>query len=179
MEKSKIRSSIFLLAMLLVVGTGCSQEPNAETPKTTETPVNEAAQSPQTVKKGTGKDTEVFQEGVMIDVSDYKNEQKYKELLQTLESNMNAMVKKDAVAFEKTFLSQKDFESNRFFLDTQDRYQFVGKPTIIEQEDKDRIDVGVRYRVKGSEVGENFKETGIMYNFKKDASGDWKVIMID
>ncbi|MBB6019846.1 hypothetical protein HNR77_000907 [Paenibacillus sp. JGP012] len=174
MKKNKKRSGICLLTLLLVIGAGCSQQnPDAGTPKNTD----EVGQSsPQKVVE---KGADTFQEGVMIDVSAYKNEQKYKELLQTLESNMNAMVKKDAVAFEKTFLSQKDFESNRFFLDTQDRYQFVGKPTIIEQEDKDRIDVGVRYRVKGSEVGENFKETGIMYNFKKDASGDWKVIMID
>ena len=72
-------------------------------------------------------------------------------------------------------------KSNCFFLDTQDQYQFVGKPTITEQEDIDRIDVGVRLRskVNGPEMDEKVKETGIMYNFKKNASGEWKIVLID
>lgn len=185
MKRIKTKASIIGLAWLLVVGTGCSdQKPNAETPKNTDASVQEAVQSPHTAAEretDTSTGTDSFQEGVMIDVSAYKNEQQYEALLQTLENNMKAMVKKDAAAFEKTFLSPKEFESNRFFLDTQDQYQFVGKPTITEQEDIDRIDVGVRLRskVNGPEMDEDIKETGIMYNFKKNASGKWKIVLID
>lgn len=172
MKLNRIKATVILLSMLLVIGSGCTQQkPNEAVPKNTE-PATEATQPQQTA-------TDTFQEGVMVDLSAYENEHKFTSLLQTLENNMKAMVEKDAVAFEKTFLSKKDFEDNRFFLESQDKYQFVGKPQITEQEDLNRIDVGVRYRVKKSGSSEDFKETGIMYNFKQDSSGEWKIILID
>lgn len=172
MKMNRVKVNIILLSMFLVIGRGCTQQNTSETvPKNTES----ATQTTQPQQAA----TDTFQEGVMVDVSPYENEQKYTALLQTLENNMKAMVEKDAAAFEKTFLSKKDFEDNQFFLETQDQYQFVGKLQITEQEDINRIDVGVRYRVKRSGSSEDFKETGIMYNFKQDSSGEWKIILID
>ncbi|MDO3411573.1 hypothetical protein QWJ34_17550 [Saccharibacillus sp. CPCC 101409] len=162
--------SFLLMLLLSTVAAGCSQQQNVpEKAEQTSVPLVE--------NKPSNEAGSNFQEGVAIDISDYQNNESYQPVLKVLEQNMQAWVKNDKAAFEATYATKKLYEGDLFLIDTDDRFRFIGKPTIIDR-DEGRIDINVQYEVESADTGQ-VKETGATYNMKQDAIGEWKIIQID
>jgi hypothetical protein len=166
-----IRNKAIFLALFIFVLVGCSQQNNNGS-VTTNNVNSEAGESTSSSEGGSNS----FKEGVTIDVSQYDNEEKYKPILQELEQNLNALVKKDKTAFEKGFVSQTEADANMFWIeDPETKYQFFGEPVIVDQESEPkRIDIQVQYRISKSN-----DEKGTTYNFIKNDQGEWKIKQID
>ncbi|WP_141502115.1 hypothetical protein [Paenibacillus luteus] len=166
MINAKILFGTVWIALALLLGA-CSQHENNNVAKDN---INNAK---STVVENANPEKIAFHEGVTIDITQYENEEQYHSLLQTLQQNLKAIVQKDKAEFEEGFLSQAAVEANIFWIENSNRYQFLGKPIITEQ-NAYRIDISVEYR-----TSDDGKIKTTIYNFGKNDDGDWKITLID
>ncbi|MDO3411384.1 hypothetical protein QWJ34_16580 [Saccharibacillus sp. CPCC 101409] len=114
-----------------------------------------------------------FDSSLQVDTSVYKHDERYRDLIGTLEQALFAIENRDRASFAEAYATPQQAEGDLFWLD--ENVQFYGSITLTDRRpEMQRIDVGLKYR-----DSDNEKKSGTTAVFKPDANGDWKLVILD
>lgn len=158
-----MRRYFLLFAVLFLTLSGCSQAKSAME--------NKAGSPSPSADSTNGKDE--FSPGIFIDFTQAKNDFVTDEILDTLKTNLQAIVDKNKEMFVQGFIPGSE-QSNLFWIEGDRQYRFY--EIDYTQKEGVRINIGIRYQMKD---GDTIEENGTIYTFLMDTDGIWKIAIID
>lgn len=114
-----------------------------------------------------------FSPGIFIDFTQARNDFITDEILNTLKTNLQAIIEKNKEIFVQGFIPGME-KSNLFWIEGDRQYRFY--EIAAAQKEGDRINIAIYYQM---EEGGTIEDSGMTYTFLKDKDGVWKIALID
>lgn len=160
-----MHTKLFVLLLLITCLTGCANSNQSDT-----------VTQQQPVAAGDTTTPKPFVSGIFVDFAKYKDDFITDEILNKLQDNLKALVAKDEVTFKTGLLEGHDTPGNLAYVKNTNQYQFTDISFTKYNPDNKSIMISLSVRIWRDHTVD---DSTITYYFTPDATGIWKIALID